>query len=214
MIEGMSSNMTAFIVTSILLGAGLAMDAFAVSMANGLVEKDMAFRRRCFIAGIYGAFQFAMPLIGWFFVHGLVEWFESFRKLVPWIALVLLLFIGGKMFYEGYTGEGEAVSAERLTLRILILQGVATSLDALSVGFMLADYSASFVLRDHRGRDIFHMPCRASDRKIPGDEVLGESTDDRWEYSHHHRDRNLYSGTLTDTPLDTPRAEFIIEYRI
>ncbi len=146
MIEGMGSNMTAFIVTSILLGAGLAMDAFAVSMANGLVEKDMAFRRRCFIAGIYGAFQFAMPLIGWFFVHGLVEWFESFRKLVPWIALVLLLFIGGKMFYEGYTGEGEAVSAERLTLRILILQGVATSLDALSVGFMLADYSASMAL--------------------------------------------------------------------
>ena len=89
-----------FFINSILLGVGLAMDAFSVSLANGLKEPNMKKRRMCFMAGIYAFFQFAMPMIGWLCVHTIVEYFEKFELFVPWIALILLLYIGGKMIWE------------------------------------------------------------------------------------------------------------------
>ena len=138
------------IVNSVLLGAGLAMDAFSVSIANGLEEPSMRKRRVCAIAGVYALFQFAMPLIGWFFVHSLVEAFRTFQPFIPWIALILLVFIGSKMIWEGVskktpgdqenTKEGDT-SAKKITFAVLMVQGIATSIDALSVGFTTADYT-------------------------------------------------------------------------
>ena len=132
---------TAFFVNSVLFGVGLAMDAFSVSLANGLQESKMKTGRMCEIAGTFALFQILMPLIGWFCVRTAAERFAAFQRLIPWIALLLLLYIGGKMLLEGFRGGGEQEEAPVLTRTGLLLQGIATSIDALSVGFTIADYS-------------------------------------------------------------------------
>ena len=129
-----------FFFTSILLGIGLAMDAFSVSLANGLNEPCMRQRRMCGIAGIFSFFQFAMPMIGWVCVSTIAQLFGAFEKLIPWIALALLGYIGGKMLYEGITCKDEECQCGKVTFTALLVQGVATSIDALSVGFTIADY--------------------------------------------------------------------------
>ncbi len=132
-----------FIVNSAALGVGLAMDAFSVSLANGLHEPRMGGRRMCAVAGVYAFFQYAMPMIGWVCVHTVVEAFSAFEKAVPWIALALLLYIGGEMLAEGLRerrgGEGDGEVRPLSPWRLLV-QGVATSIDALSVGFTIAEY--------------------------------------------------------------------------
>lgn len=128
-----------FLINSLLLGVGLAMDAFSVSLANGLNEPQMKFPRMSAIAGTFGGFQIAMPLLGWFCVHTILEAFSSFQRFIPWIALLLLLYIGGKMLLEGLRyREGES---EKTAVGFwgLMLQGIATAIDALSVGFTIAD---------------------------------------------------------------------------
>ena len=132
-----------FFFNSILLGVGLAMDAFSVSIANGLLEPGMRKRKRRIIAGTFGFFQFFMPMIGWVCVHYIAERFEAFQKAVPWIALILLLFIGGKMLIEGirsWKSDEEEPEAVRLSGPALLVQGIATSIDALSVGFAISSY--------------------------------------------------------------------------
>ena len=86
-----------FFLNSALLGVGLAMDAFSVSMANGLHDPGMSRKRMCIIAGTFGVFQAVMPMTGWVCVHTIVEMFSSFETFIPWIALALLGYIGGKM---------------------------------------------------------------------------------------------------------------------
>ena len=137
-----------FIVNSVLLGAGLAMDAFSVSLANGLNEPAMKKGRMSLIAGTFALFQWMMPLIGWVCVHTIVVYFKAFDKVIPWIALALLGYIGGKMLYEGIKGGSEEVGEEgkKLSFKMLLLQGVATSIDALSVGFTIADYNFGMAL--------------------------------------------------------------------
>ena len=135
-----------FILTSVLLGAGLAMDAFSVSLANGLNEPTMKKRRMCFIAGIFALFQAAMPMLGWVCVHTIVEMFGSFQKFIPWIALILLSFIGGKMLIEGIQNKGCEENFSAATVSALLVQGVATSIDALSTGFTISEYSAGMAL--------------------------------------------------------------------
>lgn len=130
-----------FFFNSILLGVGLAMDAFSVSLANGLNEPRMKKRKMCGIAGIFAGFQIAMPLIGWVCVSTVAQYFEAFQQLIPWIALVLLGYIGGKMLYDGWRHKDAENEAAVVGLQALLLQGVATSIDALSVGFTIADYS-------------------------------------------------------------------------
>ena len=130
-----------FFLNSILFGIGLAMDAFSVSMANGLNEPQMGRARMCGIAGTFCAYQIIMPLIGWFCVHAVAEAFESFQKFIPWIALVLLLYIGGKMLIEGIRSKDSPEEKPAVGFGALMVQGVATSIDALSVGFTIADYS-------------------------------------------------------------------------
>ena len=139
--------MLQLIFNSVLLGAALAMDAFSISIANGILEPHMRKTRMLKIAGVYAFAQFIMPLIGWFLVTKLEEIFKSFSVLIPWIALILLLFIGGKMVIEGIQerkGKKEEKKEEtpaKLTWGALIIQGIATSIDALSVGFTISDYS-------------------------------------------------------------------------
>ncbi|MCM1133993.1 MAG: manganese efflux pump MntP family protein [Clostridium sp.] len=204
-----------FFFNSALLGAGLAMDAFSVSLANGLNEPAMSRRKMCGIAGTFAAFQAFMPMTGWLCVHTVVQYFQIFEKFIPWIALVLLVFIGGKMLVEGtkrnpenqdclldinspakqdclsdkrshknqdrlldinspakqdclsdkrsqkkqgrlsdkHSHEKQAVSSDNSNAAghpvgggALFVQGVATSIDALSVGFAIADYSPAMAL--------------------------------------------------------------------
>ena len=134
-----------FFLNSILFGIGLAMDAFSVSMANGLNEPDMGKNRMCGIAGTFAGFQIVMPLIGWFCVHTVASIFESFQKFIPWIALILLLFIGGKMLMEGIQNKEDEEKAA-VGFAALMVQGIATSIDALSVGFTIAEYTWPFAL--------------------------------------------------------------------
>lgn len=129
-----------FFVNSLLLGVGLAMDAFSVSLANGLNEPDMRIKKMCGVAGIFAFFQAAMPMIGWICVHTIVQYFTAFEKFIPWIALVLLLFIGGKMLLEGIKKDCEENEKTKIGIAALMVQGVATSIDALSVGFAIAEY--------------------------------------------------------------------------
>ena len=129
------------IATGACLGAGLAMDAFSVSLANGLNEPKMKKGRMCAIAGVFTFFQFAMPMIGWFFVTRLANLFCAFEKFIPWIALALLCYIGGSMIYESLSQkEKEEEEAAAVGVGGLILQGIATSIDALSVGFTVSNY--------------------------------------------------------------------------
>lgn len=141
MAEGFS-----FFLNSILFGVGLAMDAFSVSVANALADPGMRHARRIRIAGCFALFQIAMPLVGWLCVRTLAERFHAFEKLTPWIALILLLYIGGKMIVEALRG-GEKETTE-LGHGTLLLQGVATSIDALSVGFTIERYPFSAALAE------------------------------------------------------------------
>lgn len=191
-----------FFFNSILLGAGLAMDAFSVSLARGLVEPRMKKSRMCLIAGTFAAFQFAMPVIGWICIHTIANYFKSFERLIPWIALALLGYIGSKMIIEGIRSNAEqkksrqndehvrhfdgqpderqtagkiptgstdgcpstgaekaaasdsssasaaetASAAKKFGIGALLVQGVATSIDALSVGFTIAEYGAAMAV--------------------------------------------------------------------
>lgn len=128
-----------FFLESILLGVGLAMDAFSVSLANGLNEQDMKKRKMIGVAATFAVFQALMPLIGWICVHTVLQHFQAFEKYIPWIALVLLLFIGGKMLIDGIFHKEEG-GEHKVGLLALLVQGVATSIDALSVGFTIAEY--------------------------------------------------------------------------
>lgn len=130
-----------FILYSIAFGVGLAMDAFSVSFANGLSEPGMRKRRMCGIAGIFAFFQAVMPMIGWVCIHTVVRYFQSFEKFIPWIALILLGYIGGKMLYEGIKQKDSCSVLPTVGFGALLVQGVATSIDALSVGFTIADYT-------------------------------------------------------------------------
>ncbi len=135
-----------FFYTSILLGIGLAMDAFSVSLANGLNEPNMRKRRMCGIAGIFSFFQFAMPMIGWICVSTIAQYFTAFEKCIPWIALALLGFIGGKMLYEGIKNKDCCEDKPAVGFKALLVQGIATSIDALSVGFTISNYDCLHAL--------------------------------------------------------------------
>ncbi len=129
--------MWTIIITSLGLGVGLAMDACAVSMANGLKEPKMRFLKILVIALMFGLFQGAMPFIGYLVGSAIltkIEW------IIPWVALILLGYIGGKMLYDGIKHDDEDVDNKPLTLKVLFIQAIATSIDALSVGFTISNY--------------------------------------------------------------------------
>ncbi len=136
-----------FFFNSLLLGVGLAMDAFSVSLANGLNETCMKRKKMCGVAGVFALFQAAMPMIGWICVHTIVEKFQAFETFIPFIALILLVYIGGKMLMEGIKkNEEEEEECKAVGISALLVQGVATSIDALSVGFTIAEYGLLMAL--------------------------------------------------------------------
>ena len=140
----------AFFLNSVLFGVGLAMDAFSVSVANAIADPGMKHAERLRIAGCFALFQILMPLLGWLCVRSIAESFTAFQKFIPWIALGLLLYIGGKMLLEGIRGRAEDEPEEKKALGhgTLLLQGVATSIDALSVGFTIEEYPFSAALTE------------------------------------------------------------------
>ena len=130
-----------FFLNSILLGVGLAMDAFSVSLANGLNEPCMKPKRVIGIASVFSIFQFLMPMLGWFLITTIAHLFSAFEKVIPWVALILLCFIGGKMLYEGITSKEDEECKPKVGFWGLIVQGIATSIDALSVGLTISNYN-------------------------------------------------------------------------
>ena len=131
-----------FWITAVLLGVGLAMDAFSVSLANGLNEPCMKKHKMFVIAGVFAFFQALMPMLGWLFVHTLLCYFNAFSKFIPWIALILLCFIGTNMIKEGVKNEDQNPCEKRgLGFVALLVQGIATSIEALSCGFTIANYT-------------------------------------------------------------------------
>ena len=135
-----------FFFNSVLLGIGLAMDAFSVSLANGLSEPNMKNGRMCCIAGVFAFFQALMPMIGWGCVHTVLQYFKVFEKMIPWIALALLVFIGTKMLMDGLKSKADEEQIASVTVAALLVQGIATSIDALSVGFTIAEYGLIMAL--------------------------------------------------------------------
>ena len=160
-----------FIGNSILLGVALAMDAFSVSVAHGLSAPNMKSSHMMTVAGVFAFFQFLMPMIGWICVHTIVQQFAAFEKAVPWIALILLAALGINMIREGVQEKrmeaevsdgvkanavcnandrgvydsgkrGTKNTGMRLAAGVLLAQGIATSIDALSVGFTISSYGA------------------------------------------------------------------------
>lgn len=125
------------IVNSVLLGLGLAMDAFSVSLVHGMNDPEMSRGRKLAISGTFAGFQFLMPVVGWLCVTTVRQAFTAFQRYIPWIAMVLLACIGGKMLWEGIRGGGEA--EKEASSGSLVMQGIATSIDALSVGFTMAE---------------------------------------------------------------------------
>ena len=133
--------MPQIILTGLFLGIGLAMDAFAVSISDGLKEDKMKTGKCIFIAFIFAVFQLGMPLIGYFVGHVFVEYIEKF---IPYIALALLAFLGIKMIIEFIKNQNkpeEEIVHQKIGLKIILVQAVATSIDALSTGLTFANYN-------------------------------------------------------------------------
>ena len=132
-----------FYITNLLLGVALAADAFSVSLANGLNEPCMKGRKACLIAGMFGFFQALMPFLGWVLLRTLVSFFEPLTAIIPWIALLLLGFIGGKMLFEGIKNKDcdePCACSTALKFGALLVQSIATSIDALSAGLNFVEY--------------------------------------------------------------------------
>ena len=129
-----------FFVNAVLFGVGLAMDAFSVSLADGLAEPHMRRRKLFGIAGLFGLFQMGMPLIGWVCVRTIADLIEAFGKVDHWIALFLLVLVGGNMIRESRENADDAEGEKQLGLKLLLVQSVATSIDALSVGFTMSKF--------------------------------------------------------------------------
>ncbi|MBO7525922.1 MAG: manganese efflux pump [Clostridia bacterium] len=131
-------NDVTFYLNALLLGAALAIDAFSVSVVNGIYEPAVKKRRAAFIAGVFAFFQFIMPLFGWLLIKLLVSTFNVLERFIPYAALAILVALGVRSIIEGV--KRSETDAPAVTLSALMLQGVATSLDALSVGLTIAEY--------------------------------------------------------------------------
>lgn len=137
------------IVSILLLGVGLSMDACAVSISNGLANKKISIKEALLIALTFGIFQMVMPLIG-YFVGSLFT--NLIVKIVPYIALVLLSFLGIKMIVESIKSrkknedEEEKEKIKKLSFKMLLIQAIATSIDALSVGLVFVGINYPLVI--------------------------------------------------------------------
>lgn len=122
------------LMKAIGLGFGLAADAFSVSVSNGIRDKQMTLTKVNHMAFLFGFFQCLMPLLGYFAVLFMLGWFQVLLNWIPWIAFAILCYLGLKLILDKETDCS-------LSPQNYISQAVATSLDALSIGFTLATYS-------------------------------------------------------------------------
>ncbi len=129
-----------WIIQSSLLGVSLAMDACAVSMSNGLLEPKMRKRKMLFICFLFGLFQGVMPLLGYLFSNLFAKWIEN---IIPVISFIILIIIGVKMIYEAFHHKEEEVKA--LSFKTIVVQAVATSIDALTIGIVYVGSSTTEV---------------------------------------------------------------------
>lgn len=126
----------------ILIGIGLSMDAVAVSMTNGMTDPKMRLSKMALVAFAYGLFQFMMPVIGYYFGYAFSSLVE---KIAPWVSFVLLGLIGGKMVVDFAVStsqkrrgkESEILVSMKLGVGKVLIQALATSIDALAVGVAL-----------------------------------------------------------------------------
>ncbi|WP_366140123.1 manganese efflux pump MntP family protein [uncultured Ruminococcus sp.] len=127
-----------------LIGVGLSMDAFAVSICKGLNMKKINYKHALIIGGFFGGFQALMPFLGWALGSQFEQYIESIDH---WIAFILLTFIGGKMVYESIKGgdDEESSHEDKLDLKELFILAVATSIDALAAGVTFAFLEVSIV---------------------------------------------------------------------
>ena len=139
--------MFGLILTNILVGASLAVDAFAVTVAEGLANPGDRLKNTLLQAGYFGAFQFLMPLLG-FFLAGTVS--DRIITFGPYISFAMLAFVGGKMLIESIKGETQTQSTEddrgKFSHGKTLLLAIATSIDALAVGVSFAFTETSIAL--------------------------------------------------------------------
>lgn len=131
------------IIEIIVLSIGLAMDATAVSMTNGMNDTKMKVKKILLIGLTFGLFQALMPLLGYLFGTLFVDFVE---KIDHWIALILLGFLGIQMLREGFSKNEDKEEVKHLGFKMLLIQGVATSIDALAVGVSLASLKANILV--------------------------------------------------------------------
>ncbi|MBQ9984974.1 MAG: manganese efflux pump [Oscillospiraceae bacterium] len=137
---------TLFYIKQALIGTSLSMDAFSICLVNGLAEEKMRFSRACIIAGMFALAQFVMPLLGWLCVYTVAEQFLIFERLIPFISLILLGYIGANMIYDSFHHIDDASFSQDRKLGFILLQSIATSIDSLSVGFTTSAYTFSAAL--------------------------------------------------------------------
>ena len=117
------------------------MDAFSVTIANSLAERKIKKSKAAFMSGVFAFFQFLMPLIGWVLVRSALGVFAALKPFIPYIALILLSFIGGKAIYESFKKKNSGENNKAvISLGTILVQGIATSIDALSVGLTTEGY--------------------------------------------------------------------------
>lgn len=129
------------ICTIIIIGIGLAMDAFSVSVTDGIILKKPRPAEALKIAAFFGGFQFLMPILGYILGSAFAKYITAFDH---WVAFVLLGFIGAKMIWEAVHGDDECKNLNNpIDTYTLFILGIATSIDALAVGITFATMSVS-----------------------------------------------------------------------
>lgn len=118
-----------FFLSTVIIGIGLAMDVFSVSLAGGAVLRNNIIKTAAIAGGMFGFFQFIMPIIGWAIGAPLSSLLQTVGS---WIVVGLFFFIGGKMIYDALKGDEDSVNLTGL--KVLLLLSIATSIDALAVG--------------------------------------------------------------------------------
>lgn len=132
------------IIQAVLLGVGLAMDAFSVAVSDGILLGKVRFKQALKIAFFFGGFQFLMPVLGYLAGSTFAGIIESFDH---WVAFALLGLIGGKMIYEAVSDKDDGHNCDNpLTIKNLTVLAIATSIDALAIGVTFATISAPVLL--------------------------------------------------------------------
>ena len=129
-----------FFINSVLLGVGLAADAFSVSVVNGINHPYLKRSKAVEIAGMFAFFQALMPMTGWFMAHTIMNYFKTFQRTLPLISKIFLLYLGCSIILESIFPKKCNTESVGLTMRELLIQAVATSIDALLIGFTIASY--------------------------------------------------------------------------